>query len=331
MVPFDFRILDDIKHNCIVKTYPDGSSEILFAEKAIFREKGWTNTSFDRDEIQRAEKVDVDRKLQSLQRAQRRAKVAVRDLALSNDFRYFVTLTLSSEKVDRYDVREITRRLNHWLDNHVRRHGLKYVIVPERHKDGAIHFHGLFNDALNVVDSGHRDKNGHKVYNLPAWDLGFTTAIELYGDRHAAVGYVCKYIGKQLQGGGKIGGRWYYSGGDLKRPQLTYCDVDYAELSGYNGAYEFVIDALGVRCGKLSAEGGKEDGNNQQPGRTSDNVQHQPGDVGRGGISGYRLQVPERGTAVSGNIANSARNGAFAADYGGSDEAYREADSGCGQ
>ncbi|MFQ7854076.1 MAG: hypothetical protein ACLRIS_01925 [Flavonifractor plautii] len=56
--------------------------------------------------------------------------------------------------MNRYDVREVTRHLNHWLDNQVRRKGLAYVLVPERHKDGAIHFHGFFNDALEARDSG---------------------------------------------------------------------------------------------------------------------------------------------------------------------------------
>ncbi len=36
------------------------------------------------------------------------------------------------------------------------------------------------------------------MYNLPQWTLGFTDrARQLYGDYHAAVGYCCKYIGKQ--------------------------------------------------------------------------------------------------------------------------------------
>ncbi len=63
-------------------------------------------------------------------------------------------LTLDPARVNRYDVREVTRHLNHWLDNQVRRKGLAYVLVPERHKDGAIHFHGFFNDALEARDSG---------------------------------------------------------------------------------------------------------------------------------------------------------------------------------
>jgi len=107
----------------------------------------------------------------------------------------------------------VAHALGRWADNMVRRKGLKYVLVPELHKKGGIHFHGFFNDSVQVVDSGHHDTAGHPVYNLPEWTLGFTTAIELYGDYPSAVGYVTKYIGKQ---GLRPMGRWYYSGGALK-------------------------------------------------------------------------------------------------------------------
>ena len=283
-----------------MKTYPDGSSVILIADRAIFRAPGWeeVNPKRRRDvtqelsevsdsydvgeltqyELARMEDSARDRAAASLGRAQRRAKAAVRDIALSNEFTHFVTLTLSPEKVDRYDVREITRKLNAWLDNHVRRDGLAYVLVPERHKDGAIHFHGLINGTLELCDSGTVDRGGdgprkprsaaqrarwlaeggHIVYNVPAWTLGFSTAIELYGSRRAAVGYVCKYIAKQIGADGnpgKIGGRWYYSGGALRRPAVTFCDVDSASFGAYTG-YEFEIEELGVKCKIVEVEGG---------------------------------------------------------------------------
>lgn len=281
------EIPERLRHNCRVKTFPDGSATVMVAERAIFREPGWELASdrqaqIDAQErawqahiealdeanfdvgvlseyaLRRHEDAEAQKRRDSVSRAQRRARNAVRDLGLSNDWKYFVTLTLDRTRIDRYDMREITRTLNRWLDNHVRRDGLAYVLVPERHQDGAIHFHGLFNDALAAVDSGtvtpceQAAKPGGRpkkpktakqrealladgwqvVYNLPAWDLGFTTAIELYGDRRRAVNYVCKYVGKQQKDGtaGKIGGRWYYSGGALRRPAVTFCDVDYAEL-----------------------------------------------------------------------------------------------------
>lgn len=177
----------------------------------------------------------------SRDRATRRARVAVRDLGLCNDWAYFVTLTLDARRINRYDPAEVVRHLNHWLDNRVRRDGLAYVLVPEHHKDGAIHFHGFFNDALPVVDSGHHDQGGHPVYNLPAWGWGFSTAIALYGDRAAAVGYCCKYVAKQQE---KIGGRWYYSGGRLRRPEVTWCDADWDALCAQEGAEPFQVDGL---------------------------------------------------------------------------------------
>lgn len=253
-------------HNCRVKRYPDGSADIVaasapFGGGEIRRlapdvEEGrplpvsWEeqNNPRLREARRRArqegdydilERVAIQddgtddealqaRRRASLERAKRRARVAVRDLGLCNDFRYFVTLTLDQGKIDRYDPKEVVRHLNHWLDNNVRRRGLRYVLVPEHHKDGAIHFHGFFNDALEAVDSGHKDKKGHTVYNLPGWGWGFSTAIALYGERAAAVAYCCKYIAKAQE---KIGGRWYYSGGDLRKPDVEWCDVDYASFS----------------------------------------------------------------------------------------------------
>ena len=181
------------------------------------------------------------RKRRSQERAKRRARAAVRDLGLCNDFTYFVTLTLDGARIDRYDPREVVRRLNRWLDNAVRRSGLKYVLVPEHHKDGAIHFHGFFNDALEAVDSGHKDRGGHTVYNLPRWTWGFSTAIRLYGERAAAVAYTCKYINKAQE---KIGGRWYYSGGDLRKPDVSWLDVDFDRFVGLDSVKSFEVEGL---------------------------------------------------------------------------------------
>lgn len=164
-------------------------------------------------------------------RAIRRAKNRVREISLSNRFCWFVTLTISPETCNRYEFAEIYRKLKNWLDNGVRRKGLVYVLVPERHKDGAIHFHGFFNHALKTKYSGHKDKRGHRIYNIVTKDypFGFSTAIRLYGEYTAAVAYVCKYISKQ-GAEGRIGGRYYYSGGKLERPFKSYDNRNGEEL-----------------------------------------------------------------------------------------------------
>jgi hypothetical protein len=263
-------------HNAQVKRFPDGSAVVQCFDRCIIREAGLEAAGGPRRDADAPEGAEAEERRKtpeaaSLARARRRAKSAVYDLAMSTDFEWFVTLTLDADKVDRYDPEEVFRHLHPWLDNNVRRRGLSYVLIPELHKDGALHFHGLFNDALPVVDSGTvsmpgggkprrpRSKaqraswlaaGGHVVYNLPGWGWGFSTAIRLYGDRAAAVGYVCKYITKTAR---KIGGRWYYSGGDLCRPQVYSVDLDFDAVAALGTA--FTVDELGCRGVKIRLEG----------------------------------------------------------------------------
>lgn len=250
-----------IKHNTRIKHYPDGSTEILCASRQIFRVPGYeerNSVSQNKD----TKPNEADNTADNLARAQRRARTAVRDLALCNPMTYFVTLTFDAAIIDRYDIKAIMAKVNGWLDNQVRRKGLAYILIPELHKDGAVHFHGFFNDAICGVDSGTMvPPNGGKprrprsaaqraewlatggqiVYNLP-WPYGFSTAMRLHGDYRAAVGYVCKYIAKEQT---KVGGRWYYHGGQLQLPDVEYADANVEDVAAAKGAATFQTDTLG--------------------------------------------------------------------------------------
>ena len=242
---------DDVKHYGKIYTYPCGVMDIMASSEPIFGPSGWEDSGkwdHPKPGRVRADRDKTEPQAEDLERSMRRAKGALRRLALANDFRYFVTLTLDPSKVDSHDGAAVVKKLNAWCSNAVQRQGLKYILVPERHKKGGIHFHGFFNAALPAVDSGTirvpwakkprkpRSNNersewlaagGRVVYNLPGWTLGFTTAMELYGDYPAAVAYVCKYIGKD---GTKPAGRWYYSGGELCGPTVEYVEISPAEL-----------------------------------------------------------------------------------------------------
>ena len=264
----------EVTHFCKIYQYPCGVVDILCSSKPIFRESGWEDASWAQprklapeaaSEVETSEAPEAEEQLcfalepeaqltepeaeeagprdEDIKRSMRRAKSRVRRLALANDFRWFVTLTLSPDKVDRYDASQVVRKLSNWCSNQVKRRGLKYILVPERHKDGALHFHGFFSDALEASASGHRDKQGHMIYNLPGWSLGFTAAIEVYGDYAGAVAYVCKYIGKQ---GDKPAGRWYYSGGDLCEPSVIYGEISPADLREEYGERVFSFEVPGV-------------------------------------------------------------------------------------
>ena len=221
---------ENLGGNAIIYSYPNGDFDIVCAAERAFKVSGW-ETAFAAEKPsavkpsarEKGKRSEGDDALRSM----RRARAKLRRLALANSFDFFVTLTLDEKEVDRYDPKEIMRKVNRWLDNMVRRNGLRYVLVPEQHKDGAWHFHGFFaGDGLLAVDSGIR-WDGREVFNLPQWKFGFTTAQRLYGEYSAAVAYVCKYIGKQQ--GQRPMGRWYYSGGDLEEPRKDYVTLDYRE------------------------------------------------------------------------------------------------------
>ena len=256
--------VSSFKHTAKIYNYPCGIMDIIASSSPDFGGKDWERSEdYSRPKKQiiiehNGDDGNEERRsgaaIEDLERSMRRARSKLRRLALANDFSYFVTLTIDPSKVDSHDGAAVVKKLNTWCSNMVQRHGLRYLLVPERHKKGGIHFHGFFNDALSAVDSGtmrlpwakkprkyrsNAERNewlsagGRIVYNLPDWSLGFTTAMDLYGDYPAAVAYVCKYIGKD---GEKPAGRWYYSGGDLHEPDVIYAEISPAELANdYNG------------------------------------------------------------------------------------------------
>lgn len=241
-------------HSSRLKFFPDGSIELLVCSESVFHADGWELASWDVKKKRRSSGSS------DLSRSRRRASASVRDLALCNSFTWFVTLTLDSTKIDRYDIKAITKKLNTWLDNAVRRKGLKYILVPEYHKDGAIHFHGFFNDISGFTPSGTYSgglagprprrpasdallsswlsSGAHEVFNFEPWGFGFTSAIRLYGEYEKAISYVCKYISKSEE---KIGGRWFFSGGSLSRPEISFSDFNLSEVLSLDSAFAFSV------------------------------------------------------------------------------------------
>ena len=87
-----------------------------------------------------------------------RTKQAVFTYGRCAMWKYFITLTLDEKKIDRYDYDKCSNSVRSWLKNMQQRFApnLQYLVVPEQHKDGAWHFHGLFANTADIklVDSG---------------------------------------------------------------------------------------------------------------------------------------------------------------------------------
>lgn len=230
---FSFNLIadaEDVLYNRRVKINPLNGEvlEDCCCSKPIFNPTG----AVLRGDVCKSERDDGDGGDGSSRvRGAARARKEVFELCACNVFDLFFTLTLSPEKVDRYDYKEAVKKLGQWLDNRVRRKGLRYVAVPELHRDGAVHFHGLCNaESMRLVDSGHSDK-GHPIYNVSDWPLGFTTAMRLYGEPLRAARYIAKYVTKSADGG-TIGGRYYFHGGALDKARCLYYHEDYGIFDG---------------------------------------------------------------------------------------------------
>ncbi len=181
--------------------------------------------------------------------SQKRAIDKVFDIVLENDWDLFVTVTFSDEEA-RGNPEQAIKKLRNWLSHLVQRNGLKYLLIPEYHKNGGIHAHLLTNDVFTLVDSGTKVYKGFKrpmkdetaearglmpicgmtVYNLPQWKHGFSTAIRTYGAPEVCAFYMTKYITKDLK---KIFGKFYWSSRNIDRnPTKVLSNTDFESVKG---------------------------------------------------------------------------------------------------
>lgn len=160
-----------------------------------------------------------------------RTKKRVYDYVRSNKWEWFLTLTFAPDKVNRYDYLEVSEKLHYWFSNMKKKcPDMKYLVVPEQHKDGAFHFHGLFAnvDGLRFVDSGKKDKQGRVIFNVGKYRLGFTTATRIEHTGKAS-SYLMKYITKELCSVTK-GKKRYWVSRNVDEPVVTSYLVGLSEM-----------------------------------------------------------------------------------------------------
>lgn len=210
----------EVYHNVKEEIYPTCIRSTV-CTKPIFKDKNYELTKPIVRERRTSYNTDNPVRDDSVLRAKRK----VFDISMLNQFDYFVTWTLDKRKINRYDKKVIKQKLLNFLSNLRQRYNAKYLLIPEYHKDGAIHMHGLFTGDFKLIDSGFKTKDGKTIYNMPQWSYGFSTAIKISGDYSNVCKYITKYVEKDFK---KIFGKFYYSGGDLIRePIKKYYNIDF--------------------------------------------------------------------------------------------------------
>ena len=157
---------------------------------------------------------------------------------MCNNWEYVIHMTFDKEKIDRYDLNLIKQKLLKWINNYNQNNNtnIKYLLIPEQHKDSAWHIHGLImnipkehlkefkeNDVIPIKIKS-KIAQGEKVFD---WDkysnkFGFVL-IEEIRNAEAISKYITKYITKDLKKTTiKLNEKMYYCSKNLRRKELIH-------------------------------------------------------------------------------------------------------------
>lgn len=218
----------NMKYNVKLSLYGNGNHQIKTYNRVYTR--GY------RKENKRNENIEYDIET-AKNMAEHSAKVSRNrainqffDYVRCNQWDYFVTITINRNSCDAYDYKKVSKKLSNALDYMRKRTiNMKYLIIAEKHDNGAFHFHGLMaNIEPIVVETDLYDRKGRKIYNLKT-RIGFTTLTKIeYNEiidesNLRAAFYASKYTSKCLSNIDIDGNhRHYWSSRNLNKPKVFH-------------------------------------------------------------------------------------------------------------
>lgn len=184
-----------------------------------------------------------------------RTKNTIYELSECNEWDYFCTFTLDKQKYNRYNLDKFRIDFTQMIRNIRRKYNcdISYLLIPEKHKDGAWHMHGFIKNLPNeeirafgldeklpvyILD---KIKGGNDVYEWLSYrkKFGFCD-LERIRDKHRCSSYVTKYVTKDLlQSVKELNHKTYYcSQGlnratEIKRGHLAECPLKYDYSNDY--------------------------------------------------------------------------------------------------
>lgn len=243
--------------------------------KIVIYHNSYIIPKIDQQRRERKEYSKKQRDEMNIHRSLRRTKTTIKDIMLSNRFDLWCTFTYNCRnchpKCDnnpctcspatckRFDMHYTNTTLRNWFQNQRKRTSpnLKYLAVPEYHKNGAIHFHCLmsgFNGRLKETKK--RTSNGQKVYNAAGYYSGWTEFVKIgelfdddsFDDQYKRVSsYLTKYVTKDMPV--IYGKRRFLVSEGLTRPTTTVNGVFKYALGSVIKNYkpEYINDYLEVQ------------------------------------------------------------------------------------
>lgn len=235
-----------MSYNCRLYDYADGQ-HVTFYKQTISTEQSTEHKnehftkSYNNEDRTEEEKHCINV-------SYNRTKNRIYNIARSYTWEWFITITFDRTKTDSSDYEVVTKKLEKFL-NHLKERkcpGLVYLIVPELHADKEhYHFHGLLRNcgSMRFSYSGHDDKKGNMIFNMPDWSFGFSTATKV-ADTQRVSHYITKYITKESTQFLKNKKRYYCPHGlETVQPDFFLLDEEvFLEIYGDRIAYTKTVD-----------------------------------------------------------------------------------------
>lgn len=133
----------------------------------------------------------------------------------------FITLTFADNFTD---IKLANKRFKYFIDK-VRRikNDLRYLVVPEHQKRGAIHYHLLTNISINDTKLMYNQEDNPKFKHIKYWLDGFNSVELIKGDAKKVIGYISKYMTKDVDNRFFGQRRFFYSQNCIV-PKVSYID-----------------------------------------------------------------------------------------------------------
>jgi len=208
----------------------------LTYHKMPVRQKGFEDAKKKKERITGVNTEKLDNNIS-------RAKNKVFEYSFCNEFEYFVTLTIDAKKYSRDDLKTYYKDFGKFLNNYnsYNKTKVQYIFIPERHKDGNWHMHGLVKGILPK----HLEVNEHGYLDWFHYRNKFGyISLDPIRNQEACSKYITKYVNKNLADSIKeVNAHMYYVSKGLNKA----VEVKRGTLSDNSIPFDFENDYVKIK------------------------------------------------------------------------------------
>ena len=204
--------------NDYIQLYYQESKRIIIKEKKDYDELKLKKTNdLNYDDNKKYKEIETKNIIRSKLECQRLAKCNIKE------WKTFITLTFADNI---QDITFANKKLRSFCKS-IKRvfQDFKYLCIPEFQKRGAVHYHLLTNIDLEDTKLIYRQENNKKFFHIKYWNEGFTSVENLKDDKKKIIGYISKYMTKDIDNR-LFGRRRYFYSQNINKPKIEYLDID---------------------------------------------------------------------------------------------------------